>query len=188
MRLFVAVDLSGETRDAMAAEQARMARALGSSAASLKWVRPEQAHLTLVFLGEVDESRVPVLAEAIGRDVDAPPFDIAFSGIGIFPPRGAPRVVWIGVSSGAHQLQRLQRELAGRIATQGIPLEGRDFHPHLTLARWPASHPPDRRRVPADSARVIGRERVDHATLYRSRLSPGGAVYTPEARANLTGR
>jgi 2'-5' RNA ligase len=151
-------------------------------------VRPEQAHLTLVFLGEVEDSRVPALAAAIGHDVDVPPFDIAFSGIGMFPPRGAPRVVWIGVTSGAHQLQQLQRELAARSRAQGVTLDGRDFHPHLTLARWPASRPADRRRVPEDPARTIARDHVDRATLYRSRLSPTGAVYTPEARANLTGR
>jgi 2'-5' RNA ligase len=187
VRLFVAVDLSGEMRDAMAAEQKRIAQALGSAATSLKWVRPEQAHLTLVFLGEVESRRVPGLVEAIGEDVDAPPFDLVFSGVGAFPPRGSPRVLWTGIGAGARELTALQRELAARSAAQGIVLESREFHPHLTLARWPASRPADRDRLTAAAGRVIGREQVSAATLYESRLSSSGAVHTPLTRANLTG-
>jgi 2'-5' RNA ligase len=71
VRLFAAIDLSHETRDAMAAEQERIAASLGSTAAPLKWVRPDHAHLTLVFLGQVDDTRVPALVDAVGMNVDA---------------------------------------------------------------------------------------------------------------------
>jgi RNA 2',3'-cyclic 3'-phosphodiesterase len=187
VRLFVAVDLSAETRTAMAAEQQRIAASLHSPDASLKWVRPQNAHLTLVFLGQVDEARVPALIAAVGMDVDAPPFEIAFAGLGVFPPRGAPRVLWTGITAGLDEITALQRELAERVAAQGVRLEARPFHPHLTLARWTSSRPSDRARALHASPRApIARQRVASATLYESRLSPAGAAYTALTRVNLT--
>src|SRR4051794_12499980 len=109
-------------RDAMAAEQKRIAKALGSAAGSLKWVRPDQAHVTLVFLGQVADDGVPGLVETVGLDVDARPFDVVFGGVGMFPPRGAPRVLWTGITAGARELIALQRELAARIAARGVLL------------------------------------------------------------------
>jgi 2'-5' RNA ligase len=189
VRLFAAVDLSSETRDAMAAEQTRIAASLGSSANSLKWVRPDGAHLTLVFLGHVDAARVPPIVEALAMDVDARPFDIVFSGAGVFPTRGAPRVLWAGIGAGVDGLRALHRELAARVSAHGVDLDTRDFHPHLTLGRWSASRTSDRARVLA-AARpgTLAREYVTQVTLYESRLSSSGAAYTALAHANLTGR
>jgi 2'-5' RNA ligase len=189
MRLFVAADVPGAARAAVAAEQKRMAEALGGSAGKLRWVGAEHAHLTLVFLGDVEETHVPPVVEVVGRDIDAAPFDIVLETIGVFPPRGAPRVLWIGVGGGAWRLGELQRELAQRIAALGIAIEDRLFHPHLTLARWRESRSSDRERALTAAPRgVIARARVAGATLYQSRLSPSGPSYTALARANLTGR
>ena len=204
MSIFIAADLPDEARQAVAEEQKRIASALrdeerepfpghrsakregGRRAAALKWVTADHAHLTLVFLGNVEETRVPAVVEAVGRGVDASPFEIALDTLGVFPPRGAPRVLWIGVGDGASSLSDLQRELARRMAALGILLEDRPFHPHLTLARWRESRSPDRDRALAvASHRVIGRARVDGATLYQSRLSPAGPSYTALARASL---
>ena len=97
MRLFVAVDLSDDAREAIAAEQKRIAAALGCSKSSLKWVKPEQVHLTLVFLGSVDDRACRgCRRRRSARDVDLAPFDMVLDGVGVFPPRGAPRVLWIG--------------------------------------------------------------------------------------------
>ncbi len=187
MRLFVAADLPEDAREAIAAEQKRIASTLGGSAGALKWVKADHAHLTLVFLGNVEEARVPAVVEAVGRDVDAAPFEISLETIGAFPARGAPRVLWIGVVDGAARLSELQRELAERIAAIGIPLEDRPFHPHLTLARWRESRPADRERaLAAAPLGAVARACVDGATLYQSRLSPAGPSYTALARANLT--
>jgi 2'-5' RNA ligase len=187
MRLFVAVDLSGEARQAMAAEQKRIASALGVRQTSLKWVRQEHMHLTLVFLGSVDEARARAVVDVIGRDVDAAPFDMVFDGVGAFPPHGAPRVLWTGVTHGAADLVALHRELGQRAAALGIALEDRSFHPHLTLGRWRESRRHDRERALAAGGRdPIARVRVQRATLYESRLSPSGPTYTALAHANLT--
>src|SRR4029077_11342808 len=107
---------------ALTAQQARISSALAGSGSVLKWVKPEQAHLTLVFIGSVDDARVPAVADAIGADIDLPPFDARFEGVGVFPPRGAPRVLWIGVGSGARELIAVQHVLAARVAASGLAI------------------------------------------------------------------
>lgn len=187
MRLFIAADLPVAVRDALAAEQARIKAALADSGSSLKWVKPEHAHLTLVFIGNVEDAGVPAVIDAVAADIDLPPFTATFEGAGAFPPRGAPRVLWIGVGSGASELVELQRVIASRIAALGLPVEDRAFHPHLTLARWRESRPADRRRALGVAPRgAVARAHIDGATLYQSRLSPSGPTYTALARANLT--
>ena len=147
MRLFIAADLPGAVRDALAEEQARIKAALAGTDSSLKWVKPEHAHLTLVFIGNVEDARVPALIDAVGADIDLPAFTATFEGAGAFPPRGAPRVLWIGVGNGARDLIEMQRVVAARVAALGLPIEDRAFHPHLTLARWRDSRPVDRSRA-----------------------------------------
>jgi RNA 2',3'-cyclic 3'-phosphodiesterase len=187
MRLFVAVDLSEEARQAMAAAQKRIAGALAGRPTSLKWVKPEHMHLTLVFLGSVDEERARAVVDAMGRDVDAAPFDMVFDGVDAFPPHGEPRVLWAGVTQGAAELVALHRELGQRAAALGIRLEDRSFHPHLTLGRWRESRRQDRERARAAEGRdPIARVRVRRATLYESRLSPSGPAHTALAHATLT--
>ena len=187
MRVFIAADLPGAVRESIAAEQRRIAASIGHGGSSLRWVKPEHAHLTLVFIGDVEDARVPAVIDAIGGEIDLPAFDVVFQGAGVFPPRGAPRVLWIGVDAGARELIALQQTLASRVMSLGLPLDDRAFHPHLTLARWRESRPSDRgRALDAAPRGVVGRARVEGATLYQSRLSPSGPTYTPLARATLT--
>jgi 2'-5' RNA ligase len=189
MRLFIAVDLDDEARAAMASAQKRLAAGMGdASRSSLKWIPPDRLHLTLVFLGEVDEARARAVTEAMGASVAHAPFDLAYVGAGVFPARGAPKVLWAGVGAGAREVIDLERALAARVAEVGHRIEGRPFSPHLTLARWRESRGADRARALAAAPEgTIARVRVDHATLYQSRISSAGPTYTPLARANLTG-
>jgi 2'-5' RNA ligase len=187
VRLFIAIDLDEAARTAIAEEQRRLNTAIGQSRATIKWVRPEQMHLTLVFLGEVPEARAPAIVDAISQPIDQPSFDLAFTGIGVFPPRGAPNVLWIGASTGETASIELQRRVADRVGQLGVPLERRPFHPHLTLARFKESRPGDRAAVLAAGAdRVVAAVHVDHATLYQSRLSSQGPAYSALARATLS--
>jgi 2'-5' RNA ligase len=187
VRLFVAVDVDAPSRAAIAAEQQRL-RAAAERGSPLRWVRPEQLHLTLVFLGEVDDARADDVIAAIGQPVEQPPIDLVFAGQGVFPPRGAPRALWIGLGSGDAELRALQRVLADRVARLAIPLESRPFSPHLTLGRWKASRPSDRAIVEsAFHDRIVARLRVDRATLYRSRISSAGPTYIELTRATLAG-
>jgi 2'-5' RNA ligase len=189
VRLFAAIRLSGKTRDAIVAEQQRIAASLrGPGAASLKWVAPHGAHLTLVFLGHVDAALVSPLVTAMERDLRIAPFDITLGGLGAFPPRGAPRVLWIGIDAGSAQLRAVQSEVQSRVAAQGAAIDTREFHPHLTLGRWPLSRSSDRERaLAAGRPGTVAREHVARVTLYESRLSSAGAAYTALAHANLTG-
>ncbi len=188
MRLFIAIDLDDAARAAIAAEQKRIAAALRErSSSALKWVRDEHLHLTLVFLGEVDETRVQTVCGLVAEPLAHPPFELALGGIGAFPPRGRPTVLWVGAATGAQETIAIQQTLQRRIERLGFTGETRPFHPHLTLGRWRESRDRDRTAVAAiASTHVLARVHVDHATLYHSRLGPGGSTYTALARATLT--
>jgi 2'-5' RNA ligase len=183
MRLFVAVDLGDSARAAVAEAQARL-RAHAPQAA-LRWVRPEHLHLTLAFLGEIHESRLPAAVDALTPPVGQQSFDLELAGLGVFPPRGLPRALWLGIRSDG-QVRALQRELADRLEAAGFALGERSFNPHLTIARWRSSRAGDRRQLwSAVLPDPVARAWIDHATLYESRLSSAGPAYTQRARANL---
>jgi 2'-5' RNA ligase len=186
MRLFVAIDLPEETRREIAAKQKLIAAPLVRSGGSLKLVAPEQIHLTLLFLGEVQEARVPAAIDVMNTAVDLPAFDMAFGGAGVFPLRGAPRVLWMGVSAGAAPLTGLQHAIAERIRRLGIAFDDRPFHPHLTLGRWRESSG-SARAVALPEVAETASMRVTRATLYQSRLSSSGPAYTALAHVNLSG-
>ena len=186
MRLFVALDLDAGAREAIAALQRRVAQALGPDR-SLKRVDPAHMHVTLAFLGEIADARVPSLVDELSVDIDTSPFSAELRGLGVFPPHGAPRILWLGVGEGADEIAEVQQEVANRLERLDVLLEQRPFHPHLTLARWRTSRPADRERaLSADHDTVVARVNVHHVTLYESRLSPAGPSYTVLARATLT--
>jgi len=154
----------------------------------VRWTAPEQMHLTLVFIGQVDEPTAAAIATDISEPVRMNPFDLSFAGLGVFPPRGAPRALWIGGGEGTQRVHELRDELDVRVRRRGVALDERPFSPHLTIARWRSSRPSDRHRVLTHASnRTITHLRVDHASLYHSRLSSAGSTYTELARANLTG-
>jgi 2'-5' RNA ligase len=189
MRLFIAIELDDDARHAVAAEQTRLKAALGDGRSALKWITPEHMHLTLAFLGDVEDGPAQAVCEAIGQPVQADPFAIVFGGLGVFPPGGAPRVLWLGLASGASEVIAVQEEIAARVARLGIALERRPFHPHLTLARWRTSRPSDRRRVAAaDSPHDVARIEIHEVSLIHSRLSPAGPSYVTLARGPLSQR
>lgn len=184
MRLFAAIELSDDARTAIAAEQQKIAIALGAAARSLRFVRAEHMHLTLVFMGEIAEARAGRIVEATSDDIAQAPFQLVFGGVGAFPPEGAPRVLWLGVVMGAQETIELQGLVARRLAAVGVAAEPRPFRPHLTLARWRARGGSDRPRL-VESKSPVARVDVSAVTLYQSRLSAGGPSYTRLAHARL---
>jgi 2'-5' RNA ligase len=185
MRLFAAIDLTDSARASIGALQ-RALRA-GPGGAALRWVRPELMHLTLVFAGDVDEERGAAAADALAAPLPQAPFSIDLSGIGVFPPRGSPRILWLGVAHGADDVGSVRRLAADRLAGVGIAGEDRPFHPHLTLGRWRDGRPADRRRVldRAHEPAIVARVDVRVVTLYRSELGASGPSYTALAHAPL---
>jgi 2'-5' RNA ligase len=190
MRLFVAIDLDEAVRQAVARAQQQLARRIDRDR-SLKWVNPAHLHLTLVFLGDVGGTAAPPIIEALSAPLDVTAFSAVFRGFGLFPHRGAPRVLWLGVAEGADRIAELQRRVAMRFERLGVELDRRPFHAHLTLARWRPSkaspHGADvGRALAAGPDLPVAKVDVDHVTLYESRLSPAGPTYTALARATLT--
>lgn len=153
---------------------------LRATGADLKLVEPENLHLTLKFLGDTPESRVPVVAEAM-REAAAPeaPFEARLEGAGSFGPRAAPRVVWVGMQ-GAEALARVAERLDGALAARGVAEpERRPFKSHVTLARSRSE-----RGGAAVAAFVRAHERADAGSLavrelrlMRSTLTPHGPRY-----------
>lgn len=185
MRLFAAIDLNDAARGAIARLQRRLSERLGG-ARSPKWVDPFRMHVTLVFLGEVADAQVPGIVEVLSSSIDAPRFAITFQGLGVFPPRGAPRVLWLAVSQGAEALAAVHRHVVGRLERLEWTLEDRPFQPHVTLARWRDSRPSDRASALGlaidDPVATVD---IASVTLYQSRLSAAGPTYTALARATL---
>lgn len=187
MRLFVAVDLDEQVRRAAA----RVTRALRdrferSETYAVSWVAPDNLHLTLRFLGEVDEAQGRRVQQAMAPPFDVPAFHVEVSGVGAFPPSGSLRVIWLGIRDGVDGLGRLHDEVARRLEPFDFRADERPYRAHLTIGRFrvPA---PARVRDMLDVPEVtpVGRCSIRHVTLYRSQLSPKGAIYTPLVRAPL---
>lgn len=186
-RLFTAIELGTETREKVIAQQTAVARALRAAGdRGLRLVTPSQLHLTLVFLGDVDDTRAPAVQSAMSQDLALEPFDLAFGGVGVFPPHGPARVLWLGVERGADEVSRLFEAVSSALETVGIPRERRPFSPHLTLGRW-RDRGPSAGRLRLDRVATVAVERVAAVTLFQSRLLPGGAEHTRLAQARLSG-
>jgi RNA 2',3'-cyclic 3'-phosphodiesterase len=189
VRLFVAVDITDEVRAAAANAVDGLRRAAASgSGARVGWVAPDRMHITLEFIGDVSD---PVGADIVGR-LGAPfadaPFTLEFGGVGLFPPSGRPRVVWLGLLQGRAELQQLRAEVVTRL--DGVPYrrEHRPFSPHLTLGRFKEDgNVRDRQLLGAVPVPTLGACTVDRITVYQSRLSPKGPTYTPLSHAALAG-
>jgi len=177
VRAFVAVNLDQDLKDALAKVQER----LKATRADVGWVRPESLHLTLKFLGQVEESRLGAVAEAIAAAATGyGSFRLVLGGVGAFPQPRAARVVWIGVQQGAEALVTLQARVEAGLEALGFAREERPFAAHLTLGRVRG---PARREqlavaltsIPAEPLREMMLHRID---LMKSELGPGGARYT----------
>lgn len=184
----MAVELAADVVEALAAccEELRR-RSADAPHARIAWVAADRLHVTVRFIGEVDERRAKAIADVLRPDIAVAPFELAIEGVGTFPERGAPRVVWAGVASGAEALGVVEAHVSGRLAQCGVPAEARSYHPHVTLAR--VREPRGLRPVvwlEGLTARRFGIAPVNAITLFESRPSPRGHVYTALQRSRLT--
>lgn len=185
MRLFTAIELPDDARLAIAAVQNTVAVALSDTPRSLRLVRSEHLHLTLVFIGEFPNERGRAIVDVMGAAIPQAPFTIEFGGIGIFPPSGPPRICWLGVREGANDVVRLYSHVAERLRGVGVAVEERPYHPHLTLGRWHDRVRAVKPRI-GRSAETVARVPVAAVTLFESRLSSAGPAYTRLASARLS--
>ena len=186
MRLFLALEPDAAVRQALAEVSASARRMAGDLASALRWVAAENLHVTLHFLGEVDAGGRARALRALEAPA-APAADVHLDALAAFPPSGPARVLVVSLAP-AGPLERLYREFAGRLIREGLPVEDRPFHPHITLARL---RDRDRRRARGLLPRVRGVTvpratwRVDHVTLFESDLSGSQPVYREVGRAPL---
>src|SRR3954447_27027001 len=127
-RLFAAIELDAAARAAVAEEQERLAAMFRAAGAPPRFVPPEHMHLTLVFIGEVSEAHAQSIVAACSAPIGMAPFAVAFGGLGTFPSRGAPRVLWLGMADGAPEVMHLQNLVAARLEAVGVAREQRPFH------------------------------------------------------------
>ncbi|MBI3264733.1 MAG: RNA 2',3'-cyclic phosphodiesterase [Acidobacteria bacterium] len=189
MRLFVAVDLDEASRQAavrLATNLARQIEATIRPAPRIGWITGERMHLTLRFIGEVDDQVASDIQRALEPAYPVQSFDLELGGVGMFPPSGSPRVMWIGITRGADSLARVSRLVEDRLAPFGLEKENRPFAAHLTLGRVRERGSAALRALLAGAGFEPRMSRVTHVTLYQSRLSPKGPTYVPIVMSPLS--
>lgn len=175
MRAFVAIDVPEPLRRALAA----VARDLRG----VRPVRPDGIHLTLRFLGEVDEARVPALVDVL-RASAGPALRLRIAGGGAFPSPERPRVLWAGVQGDVARLTELVARIEAALRAAGFPPEQRAYAPHVTLGRGLGRVAPSELRRLFDLGDLGGIE-AREIVLYRSELRPEGARHEVVARVPL---
>ena len=181
VRCFVSVGISAEAREQLIGAVERIRREIPQG---IQWARPDGMHLTLKFLGDIPADEVPPLLDCLVPVAsNATPFPLALAGLGMFPNRRKPRVLWAGVTGNLDALSGLQQSAENAINALGHPPERRPFRPHITLGR-------PRRSVSDSQLERIGRVvsgvsspapvswQVESIEVMQSELHPSGARYT----------
>jgi len=185
MRVFIAIDIGQKVKKAMGNLLRQLQGVADGSAAGIKkgdvkWVRPENMHLTLKFLGEIKDDKIAevcnIVENVAGRHKS---FELNVESVGYFGGKIA-RVLWVGIGPGGDKLRQLAEELELELASAGWPEETREFSGHLTLCRIKGSV------AGAKLARIsedykdfkVGVVSADSVSVYQSQLMPAGPIYT----------
>ncbi|EGB15062.1 2'-5' RNA ligase [Pseudodesulfovibrio mercurii] len=177
-RLFIGIGLPDTYRQSLNALTKWLSKLTD---ASVNWSRPDTWHLTLKFLGETEEARIPAIREALAA-IHFPAFPVQAGGTGAFPDAKRPKVLWLGLVQGGEQTATLARSIEDALTAIGIPREKKPFRPHLTLGRIRKPAPGDWQPIlDAAAAQEWPPFTVPHFTLWQSVLTPEGAIHTPLA-------
>jgi RNA 2',3'-cyclic 3'-phosphodiesterase len=187
IRTFFAFVLGEQTRLRLES----LSNELASELKGFKWTKPDQLHVTLAFLGDVESSRIADLESAVTVALRSQqPFEVQWRGLGAFPKAARASILWAGVGEGTNQFVTLQRAVADSLIEQGFPSDPR-FTPHVTLARAKrfGGRPVDLRDViERFHASEFGVDLVSEVVLMKSDCRPTGSVYTPIATLPLGGQ
>jgi 2'-5' RNA ligase len=187
MRLFIAVEIEpGVVQEVAACGEELRRRSARAARARIIWVPADRLHVTVRFIGEMDEVRSRAIVEVFRPHLPLTPFEVTVEGVGTFPERGAPRVLWAGVGRGAEALVAVEAEVSARLDRCGVPHESRPYHPHVTLAR--VREPGGLRTatwLDGLTGLRFGASPVNAITLFESRPSPQGHVYVALQRTPL---
>ncbi len=186
VRTFIAVKLPESVLAAIDGAQKRMA----ACGLNVRWVNPGNIHLTLRFLGDVDEGEIDGIAAVLIEAVRGyGPLRLAAAGVGAFPSLKRARVIWVGLAGQLTELTALQRLIEGGLASIGYPRDKRPFTGHLTLGRVKGAVAAPELMTAMGALRDFASETVvvDRVVLFKSDLRPTGAVYTELRQFPLTG-
>jgi 2'-5' RNA ligase len=171
-RLFVAIDLPDATRQLLAGLDPDMRGA--------RWIDPAQLHLTLGFFDDVPDDIDLALREKLSA-IEFRAFFLPISGVGTFPAKGAPKIIWIGVGKAHPHLFQIYKRVQEAALAAGLEPELRPWHPHITIARCRDVAPQSLRKFLKVNADFdAGMIRVDAFHLYSSKLTPAGPIHTRE--------
>lgn len=178
IRTFVAICLDAELRRAISAAAERVKRL----APDVKWVAPDNFHVTLKFLGSVREDcilRVQEAVDEVAREHAA--FDMTVAGLGVFPNPRRPRVIWVGIEDGREQLVALAKAVEDRLVNAGFPKEDKPFRSHITIGRVKEGRPVGdlTEAIEGTDSDRLGVQRVESIVVMESVLKPQGPIYTP---------
>ena len=185
IRAFIAIKLPEEIQEKLGSIQEK----LRQSDAHVSWVKPENIHLTLKFLGNINETQVPDIIAALEESAKSvSPFPLQIGYAGAFPNLRFPRVVWVGMSDDEHDsLKTFQADLESRLARLGFKKEKGRFQPHLTLGRVRSQKNRSNllRAIESIINVWVGVITVDKICLVKSDLKPTGAEYTDIAEIEI---
>src|SRR6266404_2970242 len=171
-RLFVCLELPESIRQRLAEIDPHLR--------GVRWLEPRQMHLTLSFLGNVSGETQERLMEKL-RAISWKSFFLPLVGLGTFPSKGWPKIIWIGVGTGHPHLFQLHKRVQEAALGAGLEPELRPFHPHVTLARCQWISPQSVGKfLKANVDLDAGMIRVDSFHLYSSKLTPAGPIHTRE--------
>jgi len=175
MRLFVTLEIPSAVRENLGA----LLKSLRTVSPQTRWVRPENLHVTLKFIGEVPETKLAAIRSALAGARCDQPVTLDFRGLGFFPNEKHPRVFWAGIEASPN-LKDLAADIDRATEKLGIPREQRPFAPHLTLARFEPPGLPEKLRsaIQENAARDFGSLHTSQYHLIESKLKPSGAEYT----------
>ncbi len=187
MRAFIAIELPKKIKDALAQLQQK----LKSTGADAKWVAPENIHLTIKFLGEINDEqlgKITLILEETAKNHSS--FQLRINSIGVFPKINFPRVIWVGADLGDEECKKIAAELEEKTAQTGIPKEKREFSSHITIAR--VRSPSNRDKLVQELDNLAGyfpktnlQFNAAKITLFKSTLTPKGPIYEVQKEASL---
>jgi RNA 2',3'-cyclic 3'-phosphodiesterase len=184
IRAFIAVEINEQTKQKISG----LISHLKKSGADVKWITENQMHLTLKFLGDIDERDVQKISDALSDIADNfNSFTINFSKIGAFPDMDRPSIIWLGIDKGAESLKTLSEKIETALKKLRLKQENREFKPHLTLARIksPKNMQNLLKLVKEIDAKSWDGSQISSLTLFQSALNPKGAVHAILAKKYL---
>ena len=181
IRAFIAIELSEDIKRSLTQLQHKLK---SGCRAPVRWTRPEDTHLTLQFLGDIDPGLTGQITAAMAEAANGVhPFQLRVSSLGVFPDPGRVRVIWVGLTGDLEILGNLQKRIESGLTPLGFTPEARSFTPHLTLGRVRDNARPDERQslgllVAKSAVESESGLEVNSVHLIKSQLTPQGPIYT----------